>query len=1029
MSNTLIKTGPTVAASGSKPLSVPPSIAPSEGATNAQVKAADHAASQVVSAGQDIQSLIDSSISDSIGAASLGHDTVAAGINASTLPQQSAIVANGTKIAASVNNTIRNSIIGTAPNIGAAGLSADYPNWERLLYRDLSPVDALRATNYLNSQTALSDADKATISAQIAMGVPAPDATGVNGPTELQGGMPTQSLAPNAIGVNGPAHLQPSPSPLIPPAGPVTTTGNAFVPVCHAYGPCGPCTTAAGPLGDLGPLPQVQFNELATRQPNDNEVLQCRLMHNATMLWVDATQSWDCGPGATTASCAPGTQVAAELPASPPPTSAVPEASCPVYPPGTMSIPDGYAIVPTGVCVSPPGGFGNVGGGGQVSSSGGGNVGGGYGGESNVITVPPISADFNVNLSPPPPPPGTPAPPTYPNVPYVNPYVGIDDPNAVCNTLGAQIYLGGGLSGVTGGIDTIYNWFLNGLSSKDDAGLTTEWKRFKAQLDAADQYIKSDSPSSACGGGLKYDLAAHVGNARHLETTTGMPLGYFEEGTTYAMQYLCPQYIPEQGDIDKLYIASAITLDAWTCYTRAHGNLPHTHQMVAYLDRTKPGVNDVLKLNYLGYMDDATTQSRLQELGIINTDDATAIIQNFQQIPSVGSLLQRMNLDTDDDEIAAVYDLDNGLAAAYTTEIKQYANAQGYSDDMMKSLWRQHWILPSLSEAGVMLNRLRPGVAPEGSQFTESDYRALLSFHGIAPAYYNQYIALTNKVMNRRDLQNAYNVDGIDDKGVVSGLQSIDYSETDSSALLLVFQANKLKYQQQQAAKYNVWTIKSVIKQYSLGTINTSDASDLLLGLLVPQQFVGTLLQSAKLEQSAVAISKCIAGVRHRFLLGEFNSDAAENMLVGYGVESDTATTLSQQWTCELNSRVREVAAGKIVAWYAKGVISIDQLSGRLGNLGYSDDDTNGYIAEAIADYQLKVTKQNIADAKKQAAATKAAQKEAQAAAKQLAAQQAKAEKLLGTTTKTDKVSKTIKLADGSTEVQSTEKSVEGNTF
>jgi hypothetical protein len=999
-----------------------------EQARSAQIAAMKSDAAAVANTGDYLHSLVTQAASTHYGQVALQNDTIAAAMRSKIAVPTATVLATGNKIGSAVVNSLKANLQQTALQVPAAGLSSDYPPWERQLYSELPPADALRIATYLRRETSLTDADRAAISqaatnpamnvATGGGGIPVSPpivysiGTGVAGapcsPTDYASFALDDSGNPS---VTCPPKVPPAPP--VPPVPPVPPSPPTY-PVCTPYGACGICTDAVtGQLHALGMLPQIVYNG-NPNQPDDATVLECRISGAQSIEWDGV--KWNCVGTGTNYLCTDSSPPVPPVPASPPPDT------CPI-PTGPISIdlPSGWALLPPGQCNPMPGGGAGAGGGGPI------NLPPGSGGETVDVTVP-----VTVNVPPPATtPPAPPAPPGPPAPTATVPTYAYDDPATVCSQLAAGLSGSGGGSsspgggGGSGSVGTIANellnaatatisWFTNAFTSNNNLYAQAQGDIYQTAQQAAGSINFNPNADGHCTVQATNSGSAVVYGLQHwAERITGTPFTYFSQWMQYSYQYSCPQYLLDQGSFDAMFNAGVLTDDQWECYTRSLGNLPNLHRTTRDLSRTRAGFTQLYMLFQRGDIDSDTYGTLVNELGVARTDDRQLLELSQLQNPNPSLLIDWMRLEqyaSDDGQSDGRFD---DFDEAYSQVYQNAAHAQGVTDSYMNSLWGAQWSLPSLGDAIEMSHRFRGQEGSDQTAVTDDDLQRIAAVQGIAPAWRDRMIALGDKLITRQQIQQAYNYDAIDRDGVTEKYLEVGYNTDDANTLTLLADAKKQAFIQQQLLKSSPWTPRSIVKAYVDGAVSQDTATNLLASLQVDEGDIGTLLSQAESARDAIQTTECIKGFRRQFLIGAITDRQAVASLLGAGVDFDVTQSLIAQWQCQMASRSKELGAEKNVQWFLKGILTIDALSTRLQNLGFLPDDVTGFIQEALITQQQQLAKAAATAAKQEAAAKKAAK----AAAKQAQAEQrAQEAKVTGTKSRQKKTTE----PDGSVETDTT---------
>lgn len=936
-----------------------------------------------------IAELMRARVGDELGLIRLADDSIAAEMRAKLEAPALLASAHDRKIETLVNQSLGSILDTVFPAALAAGISPDYPNWERSLYQSFPPAQALQLANYIRGVEGATETDRAQMAATAFL----------ENPQQQPGG--TDIRDPDKLPVP-PIRLPEPPNVPQQPGDPVPTTHTLpqpAPPTCHAYGECGTCRMPDGSLGRLGRVPEILDYHVGANFvfPTDEQILNCRLVGAKSMSWIIGSNQWRCNE--------PGTNYCDE-PAPPTPLPAPAgstSAECPPqqFQPTTVCAP---AVVDTqtGQMYVPPG-----------SQGGSGGAGGAGGPAGNVQ----ISVPVTVNV------PADEPPPTFveqapPNIsPVTVPCYRLDSPQTVCMelaTTGVAVSLGTVTDGTfnplpaSGGSTwgAIINapfalgeammgvW--NYLFQSDSDAAKAEGQKLIASAKLMDQLVTGKNEDCQCPWFATYRIAAKIGATEYAGRNLGIPTNWLTADLNYAMQFSCPTQLPSQGVFDDLYRAGVISLEPWLCYTRALDNKPNLHKMHAELNRTKIGLDDAMmlyqrelinqetydaivreqgvmfdvdkerlegvfreqsphisidaaiRLHRLGKLTDEEYEKTIRQNGVYWHPERDKFVDAYERLPGPGDLTRYMSKDAFDETAVTENDLDNGFADKFSDRAKELANAIGVSEETMKLDWRSHWQNASPHMIFEMLHRLRPGEVDPEIAVGEPKARELLQLADWPSYLVDRMMAVSYSTITRVDARNAYEQDIIDRDGLVARLKDAGYNAADTEMLARLFDKEKDDYQRSEAGKRSVWTVRSVLDAVTSGEVTRDEAAVLLFNLKVPNEDTIDMLDGAQWKMQAITRRKCIAGIRHRFMLGDVATEDAPTLLQNLGLDDVTASTFTEQWQCERNSRAKQTSVGKLIEWFSRGIILMNDLERRLDNLGYNAADLAAYLAEAV---------------------------------------------------------------------------------
>lgn len=177
------------------------------------------------------------------------------------------------------------------------------------------------------------------------------------------------------------------------------------------------------------------------------------------------------------------------------------------------------------------------------------------------------------------------------------------------------------------------------------------------------------------------------------------------------------------------------------------------------------------------------------------------------------------------------------------------------------------------------------------------------------------------------------------------------------------------------ALSYQI-AVPPAIKAFRVGRSSRSAAAAKAIEYGMHHDIVDRLLDEAKEEQLNTTVKLCQNGIRKRFMLGEFDADAAIGLLTDGGTDSEYAEILVDGWKCQKSSVGRAIPAAKLCNWLEHGAITPEDFIQRLVRIGYHQADAALMVADCLQSISVKRMKQAEKEMKENAAAVRRAQQE-----------------------------------------------------
>jgi len=206
------------------------------------------------------------------------------------------------------------------------------------------------------------------------------------------------------------------------------------------------------------------------------------------------------------------------------------------------------------------------------------------------------------------------------------------------------------------------------------------------------------------------------------------------------------------------------------------------------------------------------------------------------------------------------------------------------------------------------------------------------------------------------------------EKELVERFMDQGYTREDS-----YLQAYNLAYQYEiqyvgDPIKQQITTICTAI---TLGVIDIGTATDRLKEILGSQELATQEITKCVVKMRSDDLKKAQAAVRKLYMSGAASEQEVNAMLQGIGVVQERADQIVSIWKVERAGMSRQASAEKLCQWHGKGLISTQEMIGRLQRLNWNDDDIQRIVSYCIlgelAAQQKEVDKRIQAEAKAEA--------------------------------------------------------------
>jgi hypothetical protein len=491
--------------------------------------------------------------------------------------------------------------------------------------------------------------------------------------------------------------------------------------------------------------------------------------------------------------------------------------------------------------------------------------------------------------------------------------------------------------------------------------------------------------SNPCIGGANVALITMRAVVNFVSVFVGDSLSQVKVPLTQHSNFLCPVGMPDYGAATQAWLTNAISEETRNCWTRACGMRDDLWSICAEAQRSRLGPDQLVRLLYRGELTPAEFAARVRELGYIRESDPVELAELGRQIPGPADLVRFMLRDVADPQIVERFGLDASFADKFQGNLVKQARAQGLDPETMRDYWRAHWSIPSPTQLYEMFHRLR-GLEPgDPLRVSLEDVRAALEQADILPFWIDKLLEVSFRPLRLVDTRRAYFQGSIDRQEVRRVYQATGYSDRDAE-ILTRFQGRE---------KVDAFIRGPWGKKYLLGAVSGQQ----LQRKAIAQGFTGeemVYIRDGLVELlEAQRKAKCTGNIRRRQLRGELDKISAATELQNLGLDGDQAIQLAETWACEKATRGKEFQGSQLCKLYAEGLIDGPEFVRRLEKAGWERDDAVRLYTLCSRDLERKRRAEEIRILRQQEAEAEKAARKAQQAAKGLetAAKQQEAER------------------------------------
>ncbi len=469
--------------------------------------------------------------------------------------------------------------------------------------------------------------------------------------------------------------------------------------------------------------------------------------------------------------------------------------------------------------------------------------------------------------------------------------------------------------------------------------------------------------------------------------------GPLRELLDYCIHYTASTDIPGIPDTIEAYLHGRITEEDARCLIKLKNGVYSEWKNVIESRREQLNSDEIVRLWLRGELDEPTAKQRLRDVGMLFASEVDEKLSLAKEIPPITDLVRFMTLNIYDPDILKRFNLDTEIERAGTGEgepIDIWRKSQGITDEAFKAYWRAHWARPSPTLMNELVIRNRPGRVAKDIETTIDDYRQVLRENDVLEFWRDRMLNIVYRPLTRIDARRLYIQGSIDRNTFIEDMKDLGYR--DDNANQVADFADKSRRDKIVSSKW--------VSAYIKGGLNRLQVTSELGSEGYTAAEITEAIAIADEGLEIDAREKCVAGWTKRYASGEIDELELRQGLTSLGLDATQVDHFVRRECKIKQSKERHETASTLCDWYSHGLITADDFSTRLVNLGYSSTDST---------YVIKRCNLKIADAKAKELekATKAAERKQKELAKQLESEKKRHDALIRMANKVAKINDT----------------------
>ena len=328
---------------------------------------------------------------------------------------------------------------------------------------------------------------------------------------------------------------------------------------------------------------------------------------------------------------------------------------------------------------------------------------------------------------------------------------------------------------------------------------------------------------------------------------------------------------------------------------------------------------------YLRNIIDETEHDSTLKAHHIPDIDIKVLKQLYELIPPVNDIITMAVREAFTPEIVERF----GQMSDLPPDFVKWASQKGLTEYWTKAYWAAHWALPSILQGFEMLHRRVIG---------ESDLDLLLRALDVMPFWRDKLTAISYNPLTRVDVRRMFGLGVLKEEGVFNAYLDVGYNETNAK-LMTEFTIAFVSEKEKDLTKADI------IALYKKYAIPREEAFGMLQNLGYVEANAELLMARADLEIYATYKKEQIGYIKSAYVSGKINEGEALSRLGKLDMPATEVNRLMESWDLARVSKVKDLTLENLKAFFKGKVISIEELTDELRELGYSEQDTGRFVA------------------------------------------------------------------------------------
>jgi len=396
----------------------------------------------------------------------------------------------------------------------------------------------------------------------------------------------------------------------------------------------------------------------------------------------------------------------------------------------------------------------------------------------------------------------------------------------------------------------------------------------------------------------------------------------WEEATQVVMAGERPSLLPIDATIETYFKDPTLRKEVKDILDRM--GISDKFQNMLWIATERPLDEMTVREAYLRKVIDETEHDQILKSHHIADVDIATIKQIYELIPPVNDIITMAVREAFTPEIVTRF----GQMEDLPPDFVKWAKQKGLSEYWAKAYWASHWALPSILQGFEMIHRRVIG---------QPDLNLLLRALDVMPFWRDKLTAISYNPLTRVDVRRMYGLGVLKEEGVFNAYLDVGYNETNAK-LMTEFTIAFVSEKEKDLTKADILAL------YKKSAVARETALSMLIRLGYYEDNAELLMTRADLEIYATFKKEQIGYIKSAYVAGKINDGEALNRLGKLDMPSKEVNTLMESWDLARISKVKELSLDNLKAFFKAKVITIQELTDELRELGYNTQDTNRFI-------------------------------------------------------------------------------------